>query len=270
MTERGVQALTDALCVGCPASRRLGAFLLLVERHRGKAPAARLAHTVLAWVGSNRARRVWVADRIRTAVGVLALDGTAPARGHRREAWTAAVNMAAGLYPSSVHRLPTRRVGAEILSALTREGLRRRPRKRSGRTQYAAPGPVLRRLAVDSLLRESASAAARFPVRPAFTAVYMYDPPTSSMPPHLDSGHFEIVLHIVLTHQAARDGRTSALVVHGPRRRRRMAMEPGDAVLLCGRGAVHQWEPLGSGEHRMMVGIGYVPARQGGHARLGR
>lgn len=264
MTDRGVQALVEALRTDCAASRRLRAFLDRLAGLDGEVSAARIERDVAEWVGSSRDRRAWVADRIRTAVGVLAVDGTAPRRGPRREAWTAALAIAAGLYPSAVHRVSTRRVvGAEILAALTREGLRRQPRRRLARTQYAGPGPILKRLAVDPLLSEAVGRAAGFAVRPAYTAVYMYDPPGSTVPPHLDTAHFALVLHIVLAHVGAPPGCGSALVVYGPGRRRRLPLAVGEAVLLCGRGAVHQWEPLGPREHRVMVAIGYRQGSQG-------
>jgi len=87
----------------------------------------------------------------------------------------------------------------------------------------------------------------------------MYDPPGSHMAPHLDSEHFEIVVHVVLEHRH-RAGSGSALVVHRPQRDMRLALAPGQAVVLAGRGAVHQWEPLGCDERRMLVAIGFKRA----------
>lgn len=256
-----IEALGAGQFRGGLASRPLASVADRLRAQGRGASAAAVAEDVSAWAAGRRGRRRWLADRIRNAVGVLAAGGAAPARGSRREAWRAAVRIAAALYPSSVHRVPiARSVGSEILAALTREARTRRPRRRHACTQYAAPGPVLRRLAVDPLLRRSASRAAGFALRAAYTAVYMYDPPGSAVAPHLDTGHFEIVLHIVLTHDGHRRGRGSALVVHGVQRRRRLPLAVGQAVLLCGRGAVHQWEPLAASEQRTLLAIGFRPA----------
>jgi len=115
---------------------------------------------------------------------------------------------------------------------------------------------MLRQLAVDRALQRAATRALGIRVAPAYTAVYMYDPPRSHVPPHLDSEPFAIVVHLVLEHEHP-GGRGSALVVHRPRRDVRIALAPGQAVVLAGRGAVHQWEPLGRDERRMLVAIGF-------------
>lgn len=267
MTTGGVDALVEALGAGWdrgePASRRLTAVSDRIRAHGVGLPLSATAAEVCAWAGAHRGRRRWLADRIRVAVGALAVEGTAPRSGRRREAWRAAIAMAAALHPASVHRVPIgQAVGPEILGALTREAARRRPRRLRERTRYAAPGPILQRLAVDPLLRAAVSEAAGFMLRPAYTAVYMYDPPGSAVAPHLDTSHFDAVLHIVLTHEGHRPGHGSALVVHGVDRRRRLPLRAGEAVLLCGRGAVHQWEPLGPAEQRTMLAIGFTPVRR--------
>ena len=144
-----------------------------------------------------------------------------------------------------------------MLDALIREGRSRRPATRARRTQYAPPGPVLRRLAVDRRLQRAASRALGRRLVPAYRAVYMYDPPRSHMPPHLDSEDFEVIVHVVLEHVRPKRGQGSALVVHRRRGDVRLAVAPGQAVVLAGRGAVHQWERLGAGESRLLIGIGY-------------
>jgi hypothetical protein len=175
-------------------------------------------------------------------------------------AWRALIVVAGRIHDSGVRRLQT---GAFLnradLDALVREGQRQRPAIRARRTQYAPPGAALRRLAVDRRLQRAASRALGVRVNPASTAVYMYDPPGSHMTPHLDSGHFEIVVHVVLEHQRPAGG-GSALIVHRPRRDVRVALAPGQAVVLAGRGAVHQWEPLRRDESRMLVAIGFKRA----------
>jgi len=181
-------------------------------------------------------------------------------RGARALAWRALIIAAGRLHESGVRRLPTRAfLNRADFDALVREGQRRRPATRARRTQYGPPGPRLRRLAVDRRLQRAATRALGVRLDPACTAVYMYDPPRSHVPPHMDSKAFEIVVHVVLEHQRPAHG-GSALVVHRPRRDVRMALAPGQAVVLAGRGAVHQWEPLGADEHRMLIAIGFTRA----------
>jgi hypothetical protein len=97
---------------------------------------------------------------------------------------------------------------------------------------------------------------------PTGLAVYIYDPPRSHMPPHLDSEHYEVIVHVVLEHAAPAGTSCSALVVHGPRRDVRLAIAPGQGVVMAGRGTVHQWEPMGRAEWRILIGIGYTFARR--------
>jgi hypothetical protein len=147
--------------------------------------------------------------------------------------------------------------------ALLEEARACAPAIRARRTHYAAPGPLLRRLAVNRRLRRAVAKAIGVPIEPAYAAVYMYDPPRAHMAPHLDSSDYAIIVHIVLEHEGGRRANASALLVHQPHRDRRYAVAPGEAVVLAGRGAVHQWEPLGARERRTLIGIGF---RSGGAA----
>jgi hypothetical protein len=248
-------------------------FIDLIECFRqpsatlhGRAPERALARRLVAYANGDDARRVWLTDRLRHAARHLAPDGTPPRRGARAVAWRALIIAAGRLHESGVRRLPTRAfLSRADLDALVGEGQRRRPPNRARRTQYAPPGPALRRLAVDRRLQRAASRALGIRVDPAYRAVYMYDPPRSHMPPHLDSGDFGIVVHVVFEHQRPA-GKGSALVVHQPRSDVRVALAPGQAVVLAGRGSVHQWEPLGADERRMLVGIGFTRSRRDSRA----
>ncbi len=88
------------------------------------------------------------------------------------------------------------------------------------------------------------------------------------MPPHLDSEHFTIIVHVVLEHSGARGSTRSALVVFGRRGATRVPLARGQAVVLAGQGAVHQWEPLGAEENRMLLGIGLKPAASRRYGKL--
>jgi hypothetical protein len=238
----------------------------LTERFGGatrtgaRRPEEAFARVLVAYARGDRAAQAWLTDRLRHAARRLTPRRTPPRRGARAVAWRALIIAAGRLHESGVRRLPTRAfLNRADLDALVREGHRQRPASRVRRTQYAPPGPTLRRLAVDRRLQRAASRALSVRVDPAYTAVYMYDPPRSHVPPHLDSEDFGIVVHVVLEHERPSRG-GSALIVHRPRKDVRMALAPGQAVVLAGRGAVHQWEPLGRDESRMLVAIGFKRA----------
>ena len=258
--------MTDSLLEARPRAsardRRLLAGLVAALRAplrptRQRAPERELARRLVSYTRRHPARRGLITDRLRYSGRFLAREGFPPPRGARAVAWRALIEAAAHLHESRVRRLPSRCVDAGLLDALRREGRARQPRSRARRTQYAAPGRWLNRLAVDRQLQRAAGRAIGLRLVPTGVAVYMYDPPRSHVPPHLDSEAYEVIVHVVLEHVAARDAARSALVVYGPDREVRMALGPGQGVVLAGRGAVHQWEPLGSGERRMLIGIGF-------------
>jgi hypothetical protein len=245
---------------GARDRQALAAFLESVRQPRTLrkgTPERELARRLGACVSSTPAAREWLTDRLRYAGRYLAVDGVPPARGARSVAWRALILTAARLHESRVRRLPPASVEPALLDALTREGRARQPHGRATRTQYATPGPVLSKLAADRALQRSASRAIGRRLAPTGVAVYMYDPPRSHVPPHLDSEHYEVIVHVVLEHVTPPGARRSALIIHGPRRDQRLAIAPGHGVVLAGRGAVHQWEPLGMAERRMMIGVGF-------------
>ena len=220
-------------------------------------PAA-LAARLATWAGTDRRRQTRLAGRLREAVGRLAPGGRPPTRGATAEAWRCAVALAPRLHAAGAWRLPLRAaIDDETLARLRREATRRQPRGRSATTAYAAPGPHLRRLAVDPRLCAAIADACGRAVCPAFTAVYMFDPPGAVVPPHLDTRAFPLVVHVVLTHERPAGLRGSALVVYEPARTRRLHAARGEALLLAGRGTVHRWTALHARERRTMAAIGY-------------
>lgn len=270
--QRAVDELIAALGAGVirgdAHARRLAEVSDRLRHGASRRSARARARQLAAWVGVDRNRRRWLGDRLRDAVTALAASGRVPTQGARREAWTTILRTAALLYDATVATVPTPAViGPDILAGLAAEARRRTPRRVSVRTAYAAPGPLLKRLAVDPVLRDAVAAALGFAVLPAFSAVYMYDPPRSVVPPHLDTSDFDIVVHLVLAHDAPSGARRSALVLYQPDGRRRMALPVGAAVALCGRGLAHRWEPLGPRESRVMAAIGFARRSAGSRGR---
>jgi hypothetical protein len=262
---RAIDWLSDALLDARPRLPRVrrGQLAKLLEKLRSaslrhsRPPERELSRVLATSVADSRTARDLLTDRLRYAGRYLAPDGRPPQRGARSVAWRALVLTAARLHASRVRRLPRPLVELRLLDRLKREGAARQPRGRPRRTHYATPGPVLTRLAVDRRLQRVASKALGMRLAPAGVAVYIYDPPRSHVPPHLDSEAYEVIVHIVLEHVAPAGARRSALVVHRPDHDQRIGLRVGAGVALAGRGAVHQWEPLGSRERRMLVGIGF-------------
>lgn len=210
----------------------------------------------------------WLTGWLRNAASALAPDGVRPTRGARAALYRAVILAAAELRDSQARRVTTRSFLDKVrLAALTREAHATRPLNHSTHRLVWAPGPELRRLAVDRRLARAASRALGFRVEPAFVAVYMHDPPRSHVPPHLDASAYEVIVHVVLEHRGRRGPRGgSALVVHRPYRDARLDVAPGQTIVLSGRGAVHQWERLGAREDRLLVGIGFKAAK--GHVKM--
>jgi hypothetical protein len=113
---------------------------------------------------------------------------------------------------------------------------------------------------VSRQLRECVSAALGFAVVPTYEAVYEYDPPGSHVGTHVDSRAYEIVFHLLLEHASSLgDAGESVLVVHLPGEwsPTRIAVSPGDAVVLRGRGTIHSWQAMGDDDRRTLVAVGF-------------
>jgi hypothetical protein len=155
-------------------------------------------------------------------------------------------------------------IGEGLLSGLVQEARAQPPvRPADGERRHAAAGPLLARLAVSRQLRDELSTALGRPVATTCDAVFLYDPPRSRVPTHVDHAAFAFTFHLVLEHTPPPDGSCrSALLTYAPgaRAAARTDVAPGEAVLLRGRGTLHSWERLKPGEHRTLVGAGFAAA----------
>jgi hypothetical protein len=123
-------------------------------------------------------------------------------------------------------------------------------------------GDALARVAVSRQLREVVSAAAGHDLAPTFDALYEFDPPGSHVRAHFDSRGYEWTCHVLLVHEGTPPvlNRTSVLVAYLPDGAVTLQVRAGDAVLLRGRGTLHEWLPLAADERRIMTAIGFRSA----------
>lgn len=201
-----------------------------------------------------------VGDVLGSVARRLAASGGAPTGGPAAEAWEAIAVALDRLFGSGVRQLGRLAFVTDALLELLLAEARRQLPEQAG-TPRPAPGRagrVLAALAVSGKLRTAVGEAFGFPVEPTYGAVYLRDPPGSHVRTHVDTGDYELVVHLVLEHTAPADG--SALIVHLPEEREplRLPVAPGEAVALRGRGTIHSWEPLRDDEHRIMTAIGFA------------
>jgi len=52
---------------------------------------------------------------------------------------------------------------------------------------------------------------------------------------------------------------SARLRVLGPAGEEWLSPSVGEGLVLAGRGTLHCWEPLGEGEHRSIIAIGFTP-----------
>lgn len=234
-----------------------------MARHR-PAPAGTLGGWLVAIAGPSAARRAALADIAGAAARSLIVQGQPPPTVAGASAWQALVAAVDRIYGSGVHalgRLPfiTDRL-VDLLVDEARSQHAERPGE--GRQRVGAPGRVLAEFAVSRGLRDAMSSAFGCPVVSTYSAVYLYDAPSSELGPHVDARGHELEFHLILEHTLPRDGSGgSALLAYLPGRSTpsRLELAPGEAVALRGRGTIHAWEPLGSDERRTLVGIGFRP-----------
>jgi hypothetical protein len=249
-------ALRDGLADG--STRRRGGEPELVDAlvadlsTGASASAAELASRLTGGRDGEALRDV-LGDVLGLAARRLpAVDGEGPVA----DAWQALTLAADALYGSGVHplgRLPF--VADRLLELLLAEARRQQPPEEPRRTT-GAPERILASLAVSRKLAAAVSSAVGFAVVPTYDAAYLYDPPGSHVRTHVDARGSELVFHLILEHTGA--GR-SALLAHlpGETAPRRLALRPGEAVALRGRGTIHSWEPLGPAERRILVSVGF-------------
>lgn len=204
-----------------------------------------------------------VTDAIGIAAKDLAPDDE-PSAG-AADTWRALVGAADRLWGSGVFPLGRLAfVRDDLLAALVAESQDQQPKTDAGEHRTVGePGRVLAALAVSRQLREALGELLREPVLPTYDAIYLYEPPGSHVRTHLDAGNYELVFHLVVEHALPDDGSDgSALVVHlpGESRAKRFRLRPGEAVALLGRGTIHSWEPLRTGERRTLTAVGFERA----------
>jgi hypothetical protein len=244
--------VTHLRTAATPAERRL-------------APARQLARMLARYGVRSEERRAWLLDVVGREAHRLVPPRSDASDGARAEAWRALLLAAAELSVGGVRslgRLPF--VDDDRFDALVREARRQLPGGRLPRTRAARPsGPVLRRLAADPRLRRVAGRALGHALVPAGAAVYLYDAPRSHVRPHLDARPYDVIVHLVLEHtRPSTRSRGSALVVYRSAGVPvRLRVPPAEAVVLGGRGSVHEWQPLARAERRTLLAIGFTRPR---------
>jgi hypothetical protein len=231
-----------------------------LRRHRDDAS---FAGRLIEVVGDDTDRRAALLDFVGHAAAALAPLDDPPANGAAAIAWSALVAVANSLNGSGAHALGRPRFISDVLfRSLVAESRRQFPLAEgmSATRETGRPGDLLAALAVSRQLRECVSAALGFAVVPPYEAVYEYDPPGSHVRTHVDSRDYEIVFHLLLAHASSlSDARQSTLIVHlpGERSPTRIALSPGDAVVLHGRGTIHSWQALRDDERRTLIAVGF-------------
>ena len=219
-------------------------------------PADELAAWLAASAGPNGERR----DALGDVIGLLARR--LPRSGESWQALMTALDQVFGSGVQALGRLPF--VSDALLELMRAEARQQLPeREGSSRPAPGPPGRALASLAVSPKLVEAVTSAFGFAVVPTYDAVYLYDPPGSHVRTHVDTRDYELVFHLILEHTLPGDGSPgSALVAHLPAKPgpTRLAVGPGEAVALRGRGTIHSWEPLHEDEDRIMVAIGFASA----------
>ncbi len=231
--------------------------------------ATGLADWLVSYAGEVPERRQALADVVSLVARGLAQGGDDPPSSRpESELWQALAAVVDRLFGSGVAPLGRLDFVSDRLLELLLDEARRASRRvdRAGEA-----GRVLASLAVSGKLRDAVGKALGFPVASTHRAVYLYDTPGSHVQTHVDTEEYSVVFHLVLEHSGPAGGPRSALVVHGPGDKvgRRIAVPPGEAVALQGRGMIHSWEPMGADEQRTLIAVGFRPAPAGASAVSG-
>jgi len=190
-------------------------------------------------------------------------DVTPPADGAAAVAWQALLIMLRDLYGTGVVTLGRLAfIGPGLLTELATEAHTTLAAGPDGVRAFGLAGPVLARLAVSRQLGDALCAGLGFKVTSTYDAIYVSDPPGSRNVPHVDARGCELTFVLSLEHTVPPGGGDgSALLVHraGERAPQRLALPPGEALVLRGRGTLHNWEPLAPGERRTLLQVGFNP-----------
>jgi hypothetical protein len=226
-----------------------------------------IAEQLLACAGSDDARRAALADYIGHAARALAPNDEAPDGEASASAWSALVAAAHALNGSGAYALGRLRFVSDAFFRRLVDEAHRQLGSAPGEGASRAIGPAgdaLAALAVSRQLRAAVSRALGCAVVPTYDALYEYDPPGSRVRTHVDSGGYEIVVHLLLEHTARDAPGRSVLIAHLPNEgpSARISLGVGDALALRGRGTVHAWQPLGDDERRILTAIGFRRATE--------
>jgi hypothetical protein len=219
------------------------------------APAADTIANALT-AGSDRegddatSRLIGAAERTGLPASELT-DALAVAAGHLGsrpddDRWDALIALAAHLQPSGWWSLqPAPLFASELTAALAAEA-----------AVDPTHGPILSALAADPAVHAAASTAVGRPLTTSGYAAYQLDEPSPAQPAHLDRAEYPYILHVVIEHTIPPGVAGSRLITHRPDRVEQITVEPGVGVLLAGRGTIHHWEAVATGEHRTLIAIG--------------
>lgn len=222
-----------------------------------------LASSLVAFVGPDADRRAALTNTIGRIARQLA-PGEAPPSGDAATLWPVLVSVAdrlngSGAYP--LGRLDF--ISNEIFEQLLDEARSERPADADSRRSIGQAGDALAALAMSRQLREAVGSTLGFPVTATGDALYEFDPPGSHVRTHVDSRDYEIVYHLLLEHGAPK-GRssTSVLIAHLPDTSHptRLPLNPGESLVLRGRGTIHSWKALGDDERRILIAVGFAAA----------
>ena len=204
----------------------------------------------------------WRALRILLgrAPAALAPNCTVPTHAALNAAWKTVLRTYGHLFPSQCARLGRLSwLRDEDLAVLRVESQAGAPTARdaSGRR----PGPMGRRLAVDSRLTRLVGAALGQKLQPGYEAKYVYYTKRGDFFwPHPDDPFYPVTVLVCLEHQrpAAR-ARPSAFLAYRPAgTMRRYELRPGEAVAMQSQGLVHGREPMAAGERVTLLSIAFA------------
>lgn len=217
-----------------------------------------LAAWLVRFAGSQPDRRAALATAITFLARQLSAEGLPGRETPEARAWNALVVAADRLFSSGVHfmgRLAFLTDG--LLELIREEAHRQMPSGDGGGRRTGEPGDVLGGFAVSTPLREAVGKAVGHPVTPSFDALYEYDAPGSYVRPHLDSWPCDLIVHLLVEQTAGTGSTLSAWLPERPLEPLSIGLRAGESVLLHGRGTLHAWGPLNSGDNRILTAMGF-------------
>jgi hypothetical protein len=100
------------------------------------------------------------------------------------------------------------------------------------------------------------------PIRKTGTASYLfYDRPGDGIGPHVDTDLFTVSILTVLEHRHGRGGSSHLVLYHAADHAERIALAPGETLVIFTGGVVHGREPTAEGESITVLTLGFYPSR---------